>query len=860
MSALTLDWTAAAEAGPALAGGKGWQLAMMARMGVPVPDGFVLSAQASRERAVDGGLSPSVRQALRQALEARGWLDLPLALRSSAPQEDSAGASFAGIHLSCLNVRGADAAFDAVLRIWDSAATPQARAYRERLGLAGDGAMAVVVMPLIEARVSGIAFTRDPVGGRHDEMLIHASWGLGEALVGGQAEGDEYRLREDAKTLSWRLIASSIGAKRQASRPLADGQGTGLRPTQDDEARAATLTPAQAEALGAIARDAARALDYSAQGHDLEWAWDGQRFWILQARPITASARHAYDGLRGQPSYWSRGNTREVLPHAVSALEWDALRVMCPRMLSRGFELAGYRPQPGVALARLFHGRVYLDASTIQWVAYDALGVAPALTNSMLGGPQPAIAAPPVGRARKWLHGWRILAYSSRAIPIRLAANAGLPRQAASARAWAEEALPEDSAALGRRLREQFTALLSADDLFFLQGSAGGTLSKLLELVEAACPGQSHALTAALMAGGASSVTAAQSYALMDLAALARDDAAALAWLRAPDRQGADWRDALPPDSPFRRAFADFLERYGHRAVYETYLRHPRWREAPEYLLDSVLNLIGADPAALRARQEAAAHAAWRTLNAALPRWKRPLTRLLIAGARLDCRQREAARSVLVGYVAAARRCALALGQRYAGPGGLAAPDDVFHLGVEELLALADGSLPAEAAARRAAWRRTQLEQWAGAEDPDVVEESDGGALAGPSTQRHAEAEIDPGADSWRGTPVAAGHARGPAFVARDPAAGLAMPAGGVLVAPSTDPAWTPLFLRASALVMQAGGYLSHGAIVAREFGIPALASVPGILDAVTDGDLLDVDAGAGRVSRVEATAKRDLA
>ncbi|WZB60989.1 PEP/pyruvate-binding domain-containing protein [Achromobacter xylosoxidans] len=116
----------------------------------------------------------------------------------------------------------------AARRIWDSAATPQARAYRERLGLAGDGGMAVVVMPLIEARVSGIAFTRDPVGGRHDEMLIHANWGLGEALVSGQAEGDEYRLREDATTLSWRLAASRIGAKRQASR-LA-GRRPGHRP------------------------------------------------------------------------------------------------------------------------------------------------------------------------------------------------------------------------------------------------------------------------------------------------------------------------------------------------------------------------------------------------------------------------------------------------------------------------------------------------------------------------------------------------------------------------------------------------------------------------------------------------------
>ena len=223
----------------------------------------------------------------------------------------------------------------------------------------------------------------------------------------------------------------------------------------------------------------------------------------------------------------------------MSALEWEALRVVCLRVLNRGFELAGYRPRPGVALARLFHGRVYLDASTIQWLAYDALGVAPALTNSMLGGPQPAIAAPAVGRAQ-WLHGWRILTYSRRAIPIRLAANTGLPRR----RAWAGEALPDDTAALGRRLREQFTALLSADDLFFLQGSAGGTLSKLLELVEAACPGQSHALTAALMAGGAPSVTAAQSYALMDLAALARRCGAGLAARTRPARLGLARRAA----------------------------------------------------------------------------------------------------------------------------------------------------------------------------------------------------------------------------------------------------------------------------------------------------------------------------
>ena len=391
--------------------------------------------------------------------------------------------------------------------------------------------------------------------------------------------------------------------------------GTQLADTAAARAAQPVLSDAQAEALGEIARDAARALDYAGAGHDLEWAWDGRQFWILQARPITATARYTYPALRSQPSYWSRGNTREVLPEAMSALEWDSGRVMAQRMLSSGFELSGYAPLPGVRLAALFQGRVYLDASVIQWVGYDALGVPPAAMNALLGGPQPAIEAPAPTPAQRLRHAARILRYLRRAAPLRKRAETDLPRLLARARAWLDEPLPAAGAELGARLRTQFLTVLGADELFFLQGSGGGALSKLLELVEKACPGQGHALTAALMAGGEPSVTASQGYALMALAELAQADAAALAWLRSPQRDSAAWREALPDGSPFKQAFADFLGRYGHRAVYETYLRNPRWREAPGYLLDSVVNLIGADAGALRARQAASEHERERALR-----------------------------------------------------------------------------------------------------------------------------------------------------------------------------------------------------------------------------------------------------
>ncbi len=846
MNAAVLDWAAAAQAGPQAAGGKGWQLGRMAQLGVPVPDGFVLPAQFSLAREPGQPLPPAAAQALRDELAARGWLERPLALRSSAPQEDSAGASFAGIHLSCLNVRGADAAIDAARQIWDSQWTPQACAYREKLGLEAAG-MAVVIMPLLDAVASGIAFTIDPVSGRHDEMVIHANWGLGESLAGGEAQGDEYRLREDYLRQAWPLVEQRIGAKRHASQPAGDS-GTLLAPTPAARAAQPVLTGAQAEALGDIVRDAARALDYAGGGHDVEWVWDGRRFWIVQARPVTMAARYTYPALRTQPAYWSRGNTREVLPQAMSALEWDTGRVMAQRMLTTGFELSGYSTLPGVQLAALFQGRVYLDASVIQWVGYDALGVSPSAMNALLGGPQPEIAVPPKTFPQSLRHGLRILRYLRRAAPLRKRAERDLPRLFARAQAWLDATPPASNAELGARLREQFHTVLAADELFFLQGSGGGALHKLLELVEKACPGEGHALTAALMAGGTPSVTAAQSYALMALAGLAAADARVLDWLRDPRRDSVAWQSALPQDSPFKPAFADFLRHYGHRAVYETYLRNARWREDPGYLLDTVLQLTDTDLAALRVRQDSAASQAARRLRKALPFWQRPLVARLLAAARLEGTQREAARSVLVAYLAAARKSALALGRRYTRPDGLAAADDIFHLTAAELFALADGELAPAAAGRRATLRRAQLESWAATPDQDVIAEYAESSATAPASPVSAHAGA---AETWRGTPAAGGHARASAFVARTPSEGLAMPAGGILVTASTDPAWTPLFLRAGALVMEAGGYLSHGAIVAREFGIPAVVNVQGVMRQVATGDVLDVEASRGLVRRL---------
>ncbi|WP_064576360.1 PEP/pyruvate-binding domain-containing protein [Cupriavidus gilardii] len=865
MSALLLDWRAAAAQGPAAAGGKGWQLALMAQLGVPVPDGFVIHAEASRGRRAGDPVPQGLRDALARELAARDWERTPLAVRSSAPQEDSAQASFAGIHLSRLNVTGVDAVAEAVQAAWDSVWEPAAVAYRQRLGLDGEApAMAVVVMPLLAAVAAGIAFTCDPLSGRDDQLLIHAHWGLGEALVGGQADGDEYRLQSNESTDgddALRVIERRVGGKQRMTRLLSGG-GTTMVDTPAQQAAQAVLSDAQAVALGELARDAAGALDFANPRYDIEWVWDGERFWIVQARPVTARARHTYPALREQPRYWSRGNTREIMPDPLSALDWHGCRTMANRMLTLGFSLSGYPILPGTEHAALFDGRLYLDVSLMQWECYDALGVRPEAVNRLLGGTQPEIAVPPPTAGDRLARGLRMLRYLARSPGQRRLGEAALARAAEQARQWREQALPDDPAALAALLREQFRTVAQADPLFFLQGSAGGTLAGLVDLVEKYCPGEGYAVTAALMAGGESSVTAQQGYALIALAETAAADAEALAWLRSPKRSGAQWAQQLPAHSPFRRAFAGFLDRYGHRATAESYVRQPRWREAPDYLLDTVLGMIGSNAEAVRQRQRVAAAQAWQRLRRAIPPLARPamlaVLKRLVRVATRECNQREAARSALMRYLEAVRRTALALGTQLARGGkedGFERPDDVFHLTAFELLAVAEGRMPLRHAARRAARRAEVLADQADRTEPAVIVEQPGALPAVfSSAEPSATYVADAAAGRWSGTPVGAGQARGPACVARSPQQATAMANGDILVAPSTDPAWTPLFLRAGGLVMETGGYLSHGAIVAREFGIPAVVNLPGILSQLADGDMLAVDGNRGTVQRVAAS------
>ncbi|HYO75010.1 MAG TPA: PEP-utilizing enzyme, partial [Thermoanaerobaculia bacterium] len=350
-------------------------------------------------------------------------------------------------------------------------------------------------------------------------------------------------------------------------------------------------------------------------------------------------------------------------------------------------------------------------------------------------------------------------------------------------------------------------AAIAYSRLFQITTGAPGLWQRLLSAQLAPLFGErANAIASGLVSGRGGVTTAEQGYALYDVAA-------------APDREAALQR---------------YLAEYGHRAVYESEIANVRWSEDDSFVREQLAAIV-ANPPAVHPRELAARRhrsAEEEVRKATLVR--RPLIRWAARKFQEAMGLREFAKSELVRVTVPTRAILLAAARRFA-------LEDIFLLSVLEFEALLRGELSADAARVLIADRAKLHEQWSREEVPDVIE-------SGTSVRKPAAAA--PAKDGWRGVAVSSGIARGAAKILRHPTEAAKLNDGDILLAPSTDPGWTALFLRASAIVMEVGGYLSHGAIVAREFGIPAVVNVPGLLELVRDGEQLVVDGDRGLVSR----------
>lgn len=873
------------------AGGKGANLGSLARAGFPVPDGFCVTTEgftalvrscAAMPRLYDAldALSPDdVAGARRLAAEVRAALEsTPLpqavcdgaiaawqrletqhayAVRSSATAEDLPDASFAGQQETYLNVRGEAALLDAIRRCFASLFTDRAILYRARNGFGHRGvSLSVVVQRMVHPEAAGILFTADPVTGHRGTMTIDAGFGLGEALVSGLVTADLYRLDKQTGALK----ELRIGDKAIAIRSLPEG-GTITESLSDEKRHARVLSDAALRELYTLGKkvEAHR----GGQPQDIEWCLDEGKLYLVQARPITSlyplPSPVPHDGaLHVYVSFSHAQNMIEPL----SPLGADLWRTFLPFGKSDFEDLLGDESPVKQA-----GGRLYLDVSSILRVNIMQRGLL-----RVLGGAYPEIAArlKVLADRPEMQAGPRVQPSTMRMI-LRLLGP--LPPRIAKQLFWND---PEEIPAwINRFVEERATEFRTALD----ETPAGAPrlrearrrLLHLFEIVPLVMPklisgvvalamlrkrfaGTPHAADVeALQRGLFGNITTEMDLQVGDLADLARPYPELCAQLRSGVRDPAALQSlrSLPGGAAFMAAFEDFLQRFGMRGQAEIDIARPRWIDRPVLLLNSVAGNLslpeaGAHRAHFKQLQSSAAAAGDRLVAATdgtlAKRWVQRLVRCV----RYGLGMREHPKYLIILCFAALRKELLDIAAALVARGRLPAAPDLWLLTIDEVLEQLESTTPPDVRPLLAA--RKQDQERARHLSPPLVVTSEGETpeLAPPK-------DLPPGALSGLG--ASAGVIEGVAHVVLDPAAEV-LQAGEILVAPYTDPGWTPLFVHAAGLVCDVGGMMTHGSVIAREYGIPAVVGTREGTRRIKTGQRLRVDGSRGMVEVVEVLEK----
>lgn len=793
-------------------GGKAASLAAMISAGLPVPHGFVLTTDAYRRLhrngiRSDAGFAGSVLHAFRK-------LNGAVAVRSSATDEDGAEASFAGQQETILGVESEEAVLDAVERCWKSLHSERAVAYRKKQAVSETAAaMAVVVQKLVPAEAAGVLFTRDPTNSTADRMIVEASFGLGEAVVSGRVTPDRFVLEH----ATGRILERHLG--RKTIRVV----GGREEAVPDERRHEFCLTDSVLTQLADLGRTVEV---FCGDPRDIEWAVADGRVHLLQARPITKAMgdrksvrQEVIEKLKSvadpRGTVWVRYNLSEILPWP-TPMTWAVVQRLIaadggiggmnrdlggrpdPALNGQsGFDLVAGRPMANLSrMPRLqfTHPPFEFPFETFRENPTLALDPKPVL-NPLKDGVITGLLRLP-GTV------WRLWQMSSVA-----------RKQADTfADAFRTGIVPPFVTEVKAATAEDWSKLSNEDILRRFRVWVGKTLVDFAR----------HSLKPTFLAENAWS----------GLIALLRPK---LGEERARMAVGELALGVKPdPDTDLAAAFRDltdgrvtreaFLERFGHRAHNEMELAAPRWNEQPS----------GFEPTTVSsARHSPPADALERMLGEV------NLTPTLAEAVRKQAHHlrtylglRESAKHYLLMGYAVVRRALVELDRRFLSDGR------IFYLLPSELPELIAGKKFDSLIKQRSDHRRMELTL----EVPAVLFSDDLEAVGRPAPLPEDAAE-------FVGTPLSAGVAEGPALVLTEPTGSPEIADGFVLVCPSTDPAWVPLFPRATALVMETGGVLSHGAIVAREFGLPAVAGLPDVTRQLRTGQRVRVDGGTGTVA-----------
>jgi phosphohistidine swiveling domain-containing protein len=818
-----------------LLGGKGASLKEMTHARLPVPPGFTLATDCCEQyfalgRHWPAGLEEELRRSLtnleQQAGRRFGDPHQPLlvSVRSGA------AVSMPGMMdtlLNCGRPEAGDpwqqlvAAINAVFESWLG---ERAVAYRQHHDIRGLKGTAVTVQAMFPSEISGIAFTQDPTDWQAQRVVIEAAYGLGEVIVSGEVTPDRFLLPRDDLA----HMATTAGKHGHPGQPIP------------------CLSPAQVQELARIALSIEEHFGHPV---DIEWGFAAGRFALLQSRPIRGlevlravePARLAeIERLRQKAGpgrrVWVAHNLGETLRFP-TPLTWDIIRRFMSGTGGFGllYQQLGYRPSKRVCrlgFLQLIGGRIYADPDRLAELFWEGMPLA--YDQSALLTDRSILDRAPTKFEAAKADGLFLLRLPGNLWGMwRVAQSLKRGRRDAKRR-FEEVVLP----AFLRQIAEQKSENLPALD-------DNALLVRLHKLIaEHLGPFAAEALRPGFFGAMAFAALEALLVQLMgqrDGAELARTLTLAL------DGDVTFEQDAILYRVAQGQAdLATFLERFGHRSIGEMELSLPRWREQADYLQQTVARLhngTGRSPEEIHQQGLERYREARARLPQTLQQWGGSCFRAQIEAdldlARALLPYRESGKFYLMMGYEVIRATLEELARRWD------LGRDLYFLELDELprYGTAKTQLAETIAQRRLRWQALQK-----LDLPELIDSADLDNFGKPPPLDASQTELT-------GTAMAPGVASGPVRVVLDPQQPGELGTGYVLVCPSTDPGWTPLFLQARGLIVERGGVLSHGAIVARDFGIPAVAC-PNATRLLNPGAMVRVDGNAGTVVLLEKNGR----
>lgn len=779
-------------------GGKARGLARLIGLGLAVPRGFVIINARAGEYPHD----------LLQAYAMLG--NGKVAVRSSALGEDAGDNSFAGQFETILNVEGEAALKRAVDACVSSLQNERAAAYQKSREHTQETTMCIVVQNMVDASLAGVLFTADPVSGRHDWLVVDAVAGLGDALVSGEASSDHYVVSNNG---------SLSGRDTLVEEVLAGGQRL--------------LSEQQLQQLANEARGAARRLG---EPLDMEWAIDqaGQLFW-LQARPITTLGTdlHELDTAVRPDHVLTRCNIGEIFPGPSCPLTYSVqgrfLDVSMNYMQARfmGCDPSLYKGMSHIAYAG---GHMFINlTASLDATRYSLLARAEETAQSVCGFSIPELVEP-ADKKSFMRRLWGIRDFYR----FVTEAHGRVTDFAIHMKGFFVE-YHHDSLSMYQEIRNKLPWLQEATTMHLQSSAMSGVMEGIVQNIiskgqHPPTPEQ-QAMAARLFAGAAhveSAMLVEQLDQVVDLIAAYPEGKAcfhdvspgkALEWLQG-DESGV-----------IAMAFESFLHLHGHRSYRELCLQEKAWVDEPEKLVASMqASLMARYSHSARVLDEGHVDLTGQT-------W---LVRFLLPRAHAAIRRREYSKSMMVRATHIIKRAYRHLGRLMADEGRIADEELVFYFLHEELGEFLAGKNPA--LAELAKKRRLAHEFQQKLVFNDVC-------IGKPQPVELAKAALQDG--QMQGRPVSRGVVEGTVRVALNVSEAAALQPGEILVAPVTDVGWTPYFSLIAGLVTDVGSAVSHGAVIAREYGLPCIVNARGATRLLKTGDRVRLDADTGVITRL---------